>query len=92
MPHAVLRVAVDGGERRHARIGCSTATTGGVSLTVAIVNASAPRRLTGLDELGLDLAQQESIGAARVAGAGQALILHDVDDRADATCPRPASA
>ena len=43
------------------------------------MNGSPPGRLTVLDELGLDLAQQESIRAARVAGAGQAFILHDVD-------------
>ena len=54
-------------------------TAGGVSLTVAIVNGSPPRRLIVLHELGLDLAQQEPVRTARVACAGQAFILHDVE-------------
>ena len=53
-------------------------TDGGASLTVAIENASV-RAARQARRARLDLAQHEPIGAARVARARQAFILHDVD-------------
>ena len=73
-----VELPVDGGERRHARI---VDRRDGRRRVVDRRHRERqpPRRLTAFDELGLHLAQQKPIGAARIAGAGQAFILHDLE-------------
>ena len=70
MPHAVSRFAVDGGERRHARI----VDRGDGRRRVVDRRhreRQPPRRLTAFHELGFDLGQQESVGAARERAPGR---------------------
>ena len=73
-----LEIAVDGGERRHARI--VDARDGRRRIVHGRHRErQRPRRLTALDQLGLQLAQKKTVGAARVSRARQALVLHDFE-------------
>src|SRR5262249_2729324 len=74
-----FQVAIDRSERRHARI----RGTGGDRRRRVVYGGHAERQLawrpTRLSQFRFHFAQQEPIGSTRVAGARQALILHDID-------------